>query len=158
MRAVRLLLVLAASVTPVLLAACGGEASSEPHVTLTDDGCMYEGDETPPATRVFSADVENKSSKPGYVVLVKIDEGGTFAELEAYVKQKQRLEEGLDMRGLPTFTTPLARVDTGAGGSGVLVADLRPDRYAFLCAHDFVPSTSVFLVTPPLDVASSVGG
>lgn len=87
----RAAVLLAAFVTAVLLAACGGggdgdgatssvagDAGDEMRLTLTEDGCTYEGPE-PQATGSFTAEVENESSTYGAFEIGEIAEGSTLA-------------------------------------------------------------------------------
>ena len=57
--------------------ACGGGGNGTNRLTLTDDSCAYEGDQTPSATKAFEAEVANKSSKLGAFEIAKIDPGHT---------------------------------------------------------------------------------
>jgi hypothetical protein len=132
----------------LLLPGCGGDAG-DARLTLTDDTCTYDGDETPPATAVFHADLENRSSRLGAFQLARIDEGRAFAEVEAYVEtERRRLEKGLQMAGPPSFLTPMARTDIAPGATGVLVADLRPGTYFLWCAQDHPPTAGLMTARP----------
>jgi hypothetical protein len=146
--------VLAASATIVLLAACGGgDGSSEMRLTLTDDDCTYQGDKTPPATQTFEAELENQSSKLGAFEIARIDAGHSFAEVEAYVKeQKRRLEEGLEIVRPPAYMTLGARAVVPSGESGMLVSTVTSGQWVLWCAHDD-PPTAVFLITRSLEVS-----
>ena len=63
-----------------LLPACGD--GGEMRLTLTDEGCTYEGDETPTAG-MFTIEVENQSSKEGAFALGRIAANGTIGDLDA---------------------------------------------------------------------------
>ena len=141
-----------AFVTTVLLAACGGGAGSA-RLTLTDDDCTYEGDETPQATQTFEVEVVNQSSKLGAFEIGRIDAGGTFADVEAYVEsERQRLEAGLEILGPPAYMTLGARAEVPAGESGMLVSTVTPGEWVLWCAHGH-PPTALFLITPPLEIS-----
>lgn len=149
----RAIVTLVAIVTTVLLAACGGGDAGSASLTLTDDDCTYEGNESPPATQTFSAELENQSSKLGAFEIARIDAGGTFADVEAYVEsERRRLAESFEIVGPPAFLTLMTRAAVPPSDGGMLVATLRPGEYVLWCAHEH-PPTAVFLVTPPLEVS-----
>ena len=96
----RAAVLLAAFVTAVPLAACGGggdgdgatssvagDAGDEMRLTLTEDGCTYEGPETQ-ATGSFTAEVENESSTYGAFEVGEIADGSTLADLDAYIAEE----------------------------------------------------------------------
>lgn len=148
-----MIVILATCATTVLLAACGGGDAGSARLTLTDDDCTYEGDETPPATQTFEAEVENQSSKLGAFEIARIDVGGTFADVEAYVEgERQRLEDGLEIVGPPAYLTLGARAQVNAGESGTLVSTVASGEWVLWCAHEH-PPTALFLITPPLKVS-----
>ena len=143
---------LATLLTTLLLSACGGGDSGISGITLTDDTCTYEGDQTAPETQTFEAELANMSSKLGTFEIARIDEGGTFADVEAYVEmERQRLEDGLEIAGPPAFLTQGARAEVPAGETGMLVATVTQGEYVLWCAQEH-PPTAVFLITPALGV------
>lgn len=139
--------------TTVLLSACGGGNAGSPQLTLTDDDCTYDGDRSPPATQTFEAALENESSRLGVFEIARIDAGGTFADVEAYVEgERRRLEDGLEIVGPPAYLTLGARAEVPAGESGILVSGVTSGEWVLWCAHDH-PPTAVFLITLPLEVS-----
>jgi hypothetical protein len=149
----RTIVTLATFVTTLLLAACGGGDAGSARLTLTDDECTYEGDESPAATQTFEAELENQSSKLGAFEIARIDAGGTFADVEAYVEaERQRLEDGLEILGPPAYLTLGARAEVPAGESGMLVSTVTSGEWVLWCAQEH-PPTALFLVTPPLEVS-----
>lgn len=148
----RVVVVLVVGAT-VLSAACGGGDAGGGRVTLTEDGCTYEGDETPPSTETFEAEAENQSSKLGAFEVWRIDEGKTFADVDAFVESaRQRLADGLEVLGPPVeLLTQMTRAMAAPGESAMLVATVGPGQYVISCAHEH-PPTAVFLAPTPLEV------
>jgi len=58
-------------------------------LTLTDDGCTYEGAESLPSG-TFTAEVENQTEYFGAFAVAGVAEGSTIADLEAFVAQSQQ--------------------------------------------------------------------
>lgn len=150
----RAAVLLAAFVTAVLLAACGGgggggdgatssvagDAGDEMRLTLTEDGCTYEGPETQ-ATGSFTAEVENESSTYGAFEIGEIAEGSTLADLDAYIaEEQQRWDETQELRGPPAFYTQVVRVGVDAGASSKLPVEVEPGTYALTCFNDDLPT------------------
>ncbi len=134
--------------TTLLLAGCDGESRSNMRLVLTDNGCTYEGDTTL-AVGPFSAEWENQTSKLGAFELAKIDPGKTFADVEAYVASEQeRLDQGLEILGPPTWFDQVVRGGGEAGESGMLLsgAPLTAGEYVLWCASEH-PPTALYLVT-----------
>lgn len=149
----RVAVTVAALVTSVLLAGCGGDAgSNDMLLTLTDLDCTYEGDETPQAG-TFSVEIVNDSSTPGIFELYTIAAGSEFSDVQAYVDQEQqRIEQGAEPLGPPDFLSLVTREDVATGDGGTLSSDLIGGTYALICQHD-QPPTAVSLVKPPLEVS-----
>lgn len=74
---------LAALITSVPLAACGGGDDSQMRPTLTDDGCTYRGDETAAAGR-FTIEVENQTGHGASFSLERLAKEITTDDLEPY--------------------------------------------------------------------------
>jgi len=75
--------------TAVLATGCGGGGTDTMRVTLTDDGCAYEGDTTP-APGVFDIEVENKTSHFANFTLSALPAGNTVEDVAG---------DGFRMRG-----------------------------------------------------------
>jgi hypothetical protein len=139
-------------VTTAALPACAGDGDVN-HLTLTDAECIYHGEVEVPADRTFEVELENESSRLGAFEIAKLDAGNTFADVGAYVEsERQRLEDGLQIAGPPTYLTLGARAQVPAGESGTLVSTVTSGEWILWCAHDH-PPTALFLVRPPLEVA-----
>ena len=163
----RVAVALAALVTTVPLAACGGdddgaEATSSQadttavpedtlRLTLTDDGCAYDGPDIV-TDGAFAADLENQTEHFGTFAIGALAEGSTLTDLEAYVeKEQQRWDETRELRGPPGFYTQAVRVGVPAGDRGLLPADIEPGTYALTCFVDDVPTWRAY-VAAQLDV------
>ncbi len=144
---------LAAFVTTVLLAGCSGgepaaeatDTGAEMSLTLTDDGCTYEGDETP-AAGMFTVDVENQTAYFGAFALAALAEGSTIEDLEPFLGQARRqFKQNGTLPELPPFYTQVVRVGAASGKSSVLPADVTAGRYALMCFIDDLPTWQVYL-------------
>ena len=71
--------------TAVLATGCGG--SDTMRVTLTDDGCTYEGDTTP-APGDFNIKVENKTSRWANFTLSALPAGKTVEDVQHAVDRR----------------------------------------------------------------------
>jgi hypothetical protein len=137
----------------VALVGCGGDDATTQRLTLTDDGCAYEGAPAVSSTETFEAEVVNESSELGAFEIAKLDDGHTFAEVEAYVEsERQRIADGLEIAGPPLFVTLGARAQTASGESGTLVSTVTPGTWVLWCAQNH-PPTALFLISPPLEIS-----
>ncbi|MBA2616533.1 MAG: hypothetical protein H0U90_12285 [Actinobacteria bacterium] len=140
---------LVASAALVLLSACGGgsggSGARNMRAVLTDDGCTYQGDEEPDAG-ALTVDVENQSSVDGAFALAGIAEGATIDDLQKYMnEERQRHQQGGQLRGPPAFYSQVVRVGVAAGTSSQLPADLEAGQYALMCLNDDPPIWRVYL-------------
>ena len=137
---------LAAFVTIVLLAACGGgDGSSGMRLTLTDDGCTYEGDATLD-DGAFTAEVENQTSLYSAFALSAIAEGATIDDLEPFLeKARQQFQQSGTLPDLPAFYEQVVRSGVDAGATGFLPADVPAGTYALMCFVDDLPVWRVYL-------------
>ncbi len=149
---VRPAVTLATFVTTVVVAACGGgDAGGEMCLTLTDDGCSYEGDETP-AAGMFTVEVENQTAYFGAFALAAIAEGSTIDDLQPFLEQaRKQFRQSGTLPDLPAFYTQVVRVGAASGKSSVLPADVTAGRYALMCFVDDLPTWRVY-VAGQLDV------
>ena len=147
----RRVVVLAATAVAV---SCGGGGSGANRLTLTDDSCSYEGDQTPSAIETFEAEVVNESSKLGAFEIAKIDPGHTFDEVKAYVKsQQQRIADGLAFVPPPIWMTLGERAQIESGETGKLVSTVTTGTWVLWCAQEH-PPTKLFLIEPALDISA----
>ncbi len=137
---------LATSATIVLLSACGGGSGANGmRAVLTGDGCSYQGDEEP-APGALTVEVQNQSSVDGAFALAGIAEGATIDDLEKYMNdERQRHQQGAQLRGPPAFYSQVVRVGVAAGTSSQLPAELAAGRYALMCFNDDPPIWRVYL-------------
>ncbi len=137
--------------TIVLFAACGDDGDEGGmRLTLSDDSCTYEGAAAPPAG-ALSVDVANESAQNGGFELLRVAEGSSFDDLEAYVEEEQqRLKEGVEPLGPPAFAPIAARVEVESGEAGVLSADVMASTYALTCFN--APPPTALYVAARIDV------
>jgi len=166
---IRVAVTLAAFVTTVLLTACtGGDATGEGdeepppstetlkpgsamRLTLTDDDCTYEGDDTL-TSGAFTAEVENQTGYFGAFALAAIAEGSTIDDLEPFLeKARQQFQQSGTLPDPPAFYEQVVRVGVDAGASSLLPADLPAGTYALMCFIDDLPTWRVYLAAQ-LDV------
>ena len=144
----------AAFATILILAACGGgDGGGETmRLTLTDDGCTYEGDATP-ASGQLTMDVENQTSLVGAFALARIREGSTADDVRAYIdEEQQRWDTRMKLAGPPPFYEQVVRVGVDGGASSKLPALLIPGSYVLTCFVDDLPTWRAY-VASSLDVA-----
>jgi hypothetical protein len=78
--------------TAVLATGCGG--SDTMRVTLTDDGCTYEGDASP-APGIFNIEVENKTSHFAIFTLWALAAGKNLEDVQhAFEQARPAFEQG----------------------------------------------------------------
>lgn len=121
--------------------------------TLTDDGCTYEGDETPGAG-MFTVEVENKTEYFGAFALAAIAEGSTIeGDLEPFVeKAQQQFDESGTLRDVPAYYEQVVRGGAQAGESTFLDVTVPPGTYALMCFVDDLPTWRAY-VAAQLDVS-----
>ena len=109
--------------------------------TLTDDGCAYEGDETPSAG-MFTVEVENQTEYVGAFALAAIAEGSTIeGDLEPFVeKARQQWQQTRTLPDLPPYYEQVVRGAAQAGEVTSLPADVPAGTYALMCFVDDPPS------------------
>ena len=136
----------------LLVAGCSGDDEIEPgahRLTLTDTDCTYEGATTFSSTETFEAEVVNESAKLGAFEIAKLDEGHTFAEVEAYVESaRQRVSNGLRFVPPPIWMTLGERAQLEPGQTGSLVSTVTPGTWVLWCAQEHPPSA--FFLMPEL--------
>jgi hypothetical protein len=128
--------------------------ASEPgahRLTLTDTECAYEGATTFSSTETFEAEVVNESPKLGGFEIAKLDEGHTFAEVEAYVEsERERVAQGLEIVGPPIWMTRGERAQLEPGQTGMLVSTVTPGTWVLWCLQEHPPTA--FFVMPVLEL------
>lgn len=139
-----------ALVTAVALvaAACAGDDATR--VTLTEDGCSYDGPESVEAGTV-SIELENASDANGVFELLRLGRSTTFEQLEAHVaEEQQRIDGGLQPLGPPDTVTVVLPLEVDPGQVGELSSSLTAATYAITCANG--PPTTALYVTEPFEV------
>ena len=106
-------------------------------VTLTDDGCTYEGDTTP-APGLFNIEVENKSSHFAIFNLWKLAAGKNVEDVRhAFERARPAFEQGKDPKP-GTFDGLFEDRDgagtaTDPGGTSVLPVNASSGRFVIAC-------------------------
>jgi hypothetical protein len=134
----------AVTALPILAAlvvvGCGGQGDGEPRVTLTEDGCTYEGKETPAAKDDFGRfdiAVENQTPRFADFALARLARDVAFDEVEPIVASATRyLQHGVPPP--PLFTASIvedrfSHTEVDPRSSGVLTVDQPADRYVVMC-------------------------
>jgi hypothetical protein len=110
-------------------------------VTLSKDGCTYEGSDSVPSGQV-AVQVINETDKLLYAALLSISDGYTFDDLVTWVG-------GPEARtGPPDWVTTIADGESRTWSDGGLNARLLPGRYAIVCADPKAPSGEIWAVGP----------
>lgn len=144
-------------------AACTGDGGDETieefaaeregsRVTLTDDSCTYEG-----ARLLWSGhlviEVVNERDVEGFVEIVRIAEGATFADLEEYISEEnERVRDRREPLGEPSFVSVVASRELPAKDGGPIPTELGAGQYAALCVAGS-PLEAIY-VAAPLQVAA----
>lgn len=109
-------------------------------LTLTDDGCAYDGEATV-SSGSFTADVVNQTEHYGAFAVAGIAEGSTIGDLEAFVAQAQQTwDESGTLPEPPAFYSQAVRAGVEAGATGSLPADVPAGTYALMCFVDDLPT------------------
>ena len=110
----------------VLATGCGG-GSDTMRVTLTDDGCTYEGDTTP-APGLFDIRVENKTSHFANFTLSALPAGKTVEDVQHAVERAKKpgAGDGIRIRGG-------GGARTGPGDTNVMHINESSGRFVIGC-------------------------
>lgn len=128
--------VVMALATTLIVAACGGGGSSETRATLTDEGCTYEGNETPSAGP-FTVEIENQTFYFGAFALASLTEGSTIDDIEPFFKKARRqFERTGEAPRLPAPWETVATQPIEPSTSSVLLADVPAGSYVLVCFVD----------------------
>jgi hypothetical protein len=108
------------------LAACGGEDETSMRATLTDEGCTYEGDTTPPPG-MFTIEVENQTEHFGAFAVASLAGNATVEDLKPVLEQAQEtFEETGSLPDMPAYYEQVVRGAAQAGESTFLPVDVGP--------------------------------
>jgi hypothetical protein len=150
--------------TAVLATGCGG--SDTMRVTLTDDGCTYEGDTTP-APGLFDIEVENKTSHYAIFTLWALAAGKNLEDVQhAFEQARPAFEQGKEPKPgiLPDglFASGAADAKTGPDETSFMPVNESSGRFVIGCwvhnsaaaaQSDFPPPPAALYVVPvELDV------
>ena len=150
--------------TAVLATGCGG--SDTMRVTLTEDGCTYEGDTTP-APGIFNIEVENKTSHFAIFTLWALAAGKNLEDVQhAFEQARPAFEQGKEPE---PGTLPDGLFASGAGGAragpdetSVMPVNESSGRFVMGCwvhtsadagqSENFPPPAAVHVVPAELEV------
>jgi hypothetical protein len=137
---------LLALIAALLLAACGGDGDSigdGPQATLTDDGCTYEGDQTP-TDGSFTIVVENQTDFFGAFALARLT-NQTIDELKPQLeKAQQQFKQSGAIPPPPDYYKQIVRTGVEAGKTSALPADVPKGTYVLTCFVDDLPTWRVY--------------
>jgi hypothetical protein len=109
-------------------------------LTLTDDDCTYEGDESV-VSGMFTVHVDNQTEYFGAFALAGLAEGSAIGDLEACIAQAQQSwDETGTLLEPPAFYSQAVRAGVEAGQAGSLPADVPAGTYAPMCFVDDLPT------------------
>lgn len=109
-------------------------------LTLTDDGCAYDGPPTV-ASGTFTVETENQTDHYGAFAVAGIAEGSTLDNLEAYVDEAQTtFDDTGTLPEPPAFYSQAVRAGVEADATGRLPADVPAGTYALMCFVDDLPT------------------
>jgi hypothetical protein len=123
-----------------MVVGCGGQGDGEPRVTLTDDGCTYDGEETPAARDDFGRfdiAVENRTLRFADFALARLAGDVAFDEVEPLVASARRhFQHGVPPP--PLFSASIledifSHREVDPSSSGVLTVDQPAGRYVVMC-------------------------
>jgi hypothetical protein len=139
-----------ALVAAVALAAAGCAGDDATRVTLTDDGCSYDGPGSFEAGTV-SLELENQSDENGVFTLLRLEPSTTYEQLEAHVAAaQQRIDAGQAPLGPPESVTVVLPLEVDPSQVGELSSILTAATYAITCANG--PPATTLQVAGPFEV------
>ena len=122
-------------------------------LVLSDTGCAYAG----PAhigPGPVALKMTNQTNLKFSLDLWKLDEGHTYGELDAHIKEEQRRasagESGL---GHPSFATLIVHESVASGTEVKNISTLGPGTYGFVCIAFATSDRAAIWLAGPLSVA-----
>jgi hypothetical protein len=125
-------------------------------VTLTDDGCTYEGDTTP-APGIFNIEVENKTSHFATFTMWALAAGKNVEDVQhAFEQARPAFEQGKEPKPGPfegLFAGGRADATTGPDGTSVMPVNESSGRFVIGCwVHTSAPAPQSGQLPPPAAV------
>lgn len=145
----------AAVITTMPLAACGGNGDTRMRATLTDDGCTYQGDTKPAAGR-FTIEVKNQTQRGANFAFIRLAKGFTAATIKPILAKETAWTRSLseaEIRNMEHGKPPLhhprpnlpqifdfqgndgSATDIGAGATSELPGGVSAGSYAVICRN-----------------------
>jgi hypothetical protein len=125
-----------------VVAGCGGSGGGVMRATLTDEGCTYEGDTTPPAG-MFSIEVRNETTRFTHFTLVELADDATIEEIAPSFKKAEQnyMQTGVTPKESEVFKRGIAFASVEPEATSELPANESPGRYAVICTVGSVSDT-----------------
>jgi hypothetical protein len=109
-------------------------------MTLTDDGCTYQGDTTVDPGK-FTIKVENQTKLFGAFALAVIPDASKMEDLKAYIKTAERqLKQTGKLPEPPGYYRQVVRSGVEPGSNSDLPVDVSAGTYALMCFVDNLPT------------------
>ena len=121
-------------------------------VVLSDNGCTFAGPSQIGSGRV-AMKMTNQTKAQFNLDLWKLDEGHTFSELDAHIKEEQRrAAAGEPELGHPSFAALLAQESVASGTEVKNISTLTPGTYGFVCIAFVTSGPGAIWLAGPLSV------
>lgn len=122
-------------------------------LVLSEQGCAYAGPAQIGSGRV-ALTMTNQTSVKFNLDLWKLDEGHTYGELDAHIKEEQRrASAGEPELGHPSFAALIVQESVASGTEVKNISTLAPGTYGFVCIAFATSGPGAIWLAGPLNVA-----
>lgn len=122
-------------------------------LVLSDKGCAYAGPGQIGSGPV-ALEMTNETEAHFNLDLWKLDQGHTYSELDAHIKEEQRrAAAGEPELGHPSFATMIAQESVASGTEVKNISTLTPGTYGFVCIAFVTSGPGAIWLAGPLSVA-----
>ena len=149
---------IAAIATAVVAAGCSRNVSDDDvmRVTLTGDGCRYQGDTTP-TPGLFTIEVRNESSEPAHFELIELPAGTTLEDVESWFEEARQRYEQTGTYSVRHRITWVSVTLVGSHATSELPGNASTGRFAVLChASNGPPGRPLRSVPSPVIAAAEL--
>ena len=140
-------------------AGCGGAGDNTGEVmrvTLTGDGCRYQGDRTP-APGLFTIEVRNESSERAHFELIELPAGTTLNDVEGWFDEARQRYEQTGTYSVQHHITWVSVTLVEPHASSELPGNASTGRFAVLChASNGPPGRPLRAVPSPVIAAAEL--